>query len=223
MSDQTPDEPFVYDPPMDPLKVLFADDDLLVIDKPEGLLSVPGRPEAHKDSVATRAQALYPGARIVHRLDLDTSGVMVLAMNPEAHRHLGLQFERRHTKKTYIARVWGLIEAESGDIDLPMRVDWPNRPRQMICFEEGRPAQTHWQVLKREDTITRVELNPKTGRSHQLRVHMLSIGHPIIGDRLYAHEEALKAAPRLNLHAEKLSVRHPVGGAWMRFKAPCPF
>ncbi|MBO0346953.1 bifunctional tRNA pseudouridine(32) synthase/23S rRNA pseudouridine(746) synthase RluA [Roseibium limicola] len=216
--------PFVYDPPMEPfLEVLHQDDDLLLVIKPSGLLSVPGKAAEHKDCLEARAQAIYPQARIVHRLDMDTSGVMVLAMTPAAHRHLGLQFERRHTKKTYLARVWGQLEHDSGEIDLPLRCDWPNRPKQMVCFELGRKALTRYQVIERDDATTRVRLFPETGRSHQLRVHMLSLGHPIIGDRFYADDEALQAAQRLQLHAESLSLYHPNGGEWLTFEAPTPF
>lgn len=215
---------FVYDPPKEPfLEELHRDGDLLVIAKPSGLLSVPGKADDHKDCLEARAQALYPEARIVHRLDMDTSGVMVLAMNPEAHRHLGLQFERRHTRKTYVARVWGELETDAGEIDLPLRCDWPNRPKQMVCFDHGRRALTRYEVSAREGACTRVRLFPETGRSHQLRVHMLSLGHPILGDRFYAEGQALEAADRLQLHAESLSLHHPTGGAIMTFDAPCPF
>lgn len=151
-----------------------------------------------------------------------TSGVMVFAKTPHAQRHIGLQFEKRYTEKTYIARVAGHIHGESGHINLPLITDWPNRPMQHVNFERGKSAQTDWTVLNREDGATRVALRPKTGRSHQLRVHMLAIGHPILGDRLYAHDDAFRAAKRLQLHAETLRLRHPVGGEWMTFTAPCP-
>lgn len=215
---------FVYAPPLDPyLTVLQADDDLLVVDKPSGLLSVPGKAAHHADCIEKRAQERYPGARIVHRLDMDTSGVMVLAMNAAAHRHLGLQFERRKTLKTYVAEIWGHpLEAE-GEVDLPLVCDWPNRPKQMVSHEHGRPALTRWQVIERGEATTRVRLFPHTGRSHQLRVHMLAIGHPIIGDRFYAEGEALAASGRLALHAESLELHHPSGGQRVRFAAACPF
>ncbi|MEO1280227.1 MAG: RluA family pseudouridine synthase [Pseudomonadota bacterium] len=217
-------EPLIYAPPVEPhLDVLHADDDLLVIAKPSGLLSVPGKDPAHADCIDQRAKSLYSDARIVHRLDLDTSGVMVLARNKNAHRHLGLQFEKRQVTKTYVARVWGVMNDDAGEVDAPLICDWPNRPRQMIDHDRGRSAQTVWRVLTREPTATRVLLAPRTGRSHQLRVHMLSLGHPILGDNIYAHPDARKAAYRLQLHAETLSFRHPTGGRPMAFQAPCPF
>lgn len=215
---------FVYAPPLEPyLPVLHVDNDLLVVDKPSGLLSVPGKAEAHADCVESRARDRFPEARIVHRLDMDTSGVMVLAMNPTAHRHLGLQFERRKTAKTYLAEIWGHPEDDSGEVDLPLICDWPNRPRQMVSFEHGKPALTRWQVIERRARSTRVRLFPHTGRSHQLRVHMLSLGHPIVGDRFYAQGEALAASARLALHAESLELHHPTGGERVRFASDVPF
>jgi len=215
---------FVYDPPVEPyLTVLHRDGDLLVVDKPSGLLSVPGKAAEHSDCLEARARESFPEARIVHRLDMDTSGVMVLAMNAAAHRHLGLQFERRKTRKTYIAEVWGQMAADEGEVDLPLICDWPNRPKQMVSFEHGRPALTRWQVLERMEKTTRVRLFPHTGRSHQLRVHMLALGHPIIGDRFYAEGEALSASGRLALHAESLELHHPASGERVAFEAECPF
>lgn len=215
---------FVYDPPVEPyLDVLHRDDDLLVVDKPSGLLSVPGKAAEHADCLEARSRDRFPEARIVHRLDMDTSGVMVLAMNAAAHRHLGLQFERRKTRKTYVAEVWGQMVGDEGEVDLPLVCDWPNRPKQMVSFEHGRPALTRWQVLERTEKTTRVRLFPHTGRSHQLRVHMLALGHPIIGDRFYAEGEALSAFHRLALHAESLEFHHPSGGERVAFEAMCPF
>ena len=211
-------------PPTEPyLPVLHSDGDLLVISKPSGLLSVPGRGPALADCVASRAAALHPGALIVHRLDMDTSGVMVLARNRQAQGHLGRQFEQRQIGKTYVARVWGTITANAGNIDAPLICDWPNRPRQIIDPLHGKSAQTAWQVMDREANATRIHLMPKTGRSHQLRVHMLSIGHPILGDNLYAHPEALTAADRLQLHAQSLSLTHPSTGDEITFADVCPF
>jgi len=215
---------FVYDPPVDPyLPVLHADEDLLVIDKPSGLLSVPGKAPEHADCVERRAREAFEDARIVHRLDMDTSGVMVLARNPAAHRHLGLQFERRKTAKTYVAEVWGHPAADEGEIELPLICDWPNRPKQMVSFEFGKPAKTRWQVVSRKDRTTRMRLYPHTGRSHQLRVHMLALGHPIIGDRFYAEGAALCASARLALHAESLEFHQPADGARIRFVSEVPF
>ncbi|MEM8794345.1 MAG: pseudouridine synthase [Pseudomonadota bacterium] len=205
------------------MRIIYSDEAIIVIDKPAGLLTVPGKAEAHRDCLESRIQNDFPQARIVHRLDMDTSGVVVLAMNAAAHRHLGLQFERRHVEKTYIADLYGVLRAASGEIDLPLRCDWPNRPRQMVDLEQGRAAFTRFEVISRGTASTRVRLFPKTGRSHQLRVHMLVLGHPILGDPLYAYDAALTAAPRLSLHAERLSVYHPVGGRRLTFESPVPF
>jgi len=212
---------FVYAPSKAPLSYLFTNNDLIIVEKPSGLLSVPGKTEP--DCLEARIRADFPEALTIHRLDMATSGVMVFARNPNAQRHIGLQFEKRMTEKTYLARIWGQLAKNEGQIDLPLITDWPNRPRQMVCHERGKPSLTAWKVLKREDQATYVALFPKTGRSHQLRVHMLAIGHPILGDRLYAHEEAFTAAPRLQLHAHKLKMRKPTGGDWIEFESPCPF
>ena len=215
---------FIYNPPVEPrLSVIYRDDDLLVLDKPSGLLTVPGKAPEHGECLEKRARGTCPEARIVHRLDMDTSGIVVLALNAKAHRHLGLQFERRHIKKTYIARVWGLVEKDNGTIDLPLICDWPNRPRQMVDHERGKSAQTDWQVLARQDNSTRVKLTPLTGRSHQLRVHMLSLGHVILGDNIYADALALAAADRLQLHAQSLILFHPADGRTCEFESKCPF
>lgn len=211
-----------YNPPNDPLVILHHDHELLLVDKPSGLLSVPGKGEHLADCLIARIQAVFPEALLVHRLDRDTSGVMVFAMTPHAQRHLGLQFEKRQVKKTYIARVFGHVEGKDGTVDLPLIVDWPNRPKQHVDFENGKPAVTDWKVLKREENATRMRLFPQTGRSHQLRVHMLELGHPILGDPFYAEGDALDA-PRLMLHAESLRLRHPDGGKGLTFKAKCPF
>jgi len=211
-----------YSPPMDPLDVLHLDHEVILVDKPAGLLSVPGKGPHLADCLLTRVQAAFPDALLVHRLDRDTSGVMIFAMTPYAQRHLGLQFEKRMTKKTYVARVWGVPAEKSGTIDLPLIVDWPNRPLQMVCHETGKPAQTDWRVIKDEGTTARVRLTPHTGRSHQLRVHMLSLGHPILGDPFYAKGEALEF-PRLMLHSEELRFKHPDGGQSTKVRSKVPF
>jgi tRNA pseudouridine32 synthase / 23S rRNA pseudouridine746 synthase len=203
--------------------ILHSDTQLLVLNKPSGLLSVPAKPPGCQDCLETRARAAFPGALLVHRLDMDTSGLMVFARTRLAQRHLGWQFERRQIAKTYIARVAGHLPEDEGVVDLPLICDWPNRPRQMVSFERGKEAVTEWRVLAREPDATRVELKPRTGRSHQLRVHMLALGHPILGDGFYAHSEARAAADRLQLHALRLGMRHPDGGAWTEFEAPVPF
>lgn len=212
-----------YDPPQTPLDVIHCDDDLLLVNKPSGLLSVPGKAAEHADCFQSRLTKVYPSSLLVHRLDMDTSGVMVFAMNPKSQRHLGLQFERRHMEKTYIAEVFGTVADDAGEVDLPLIVDWPNRPLQKVCHDTGKAAQTNWQVIARGEGRTRLRLSPKTGRSHQLRVHMKAIGHPILGDRFYAGSDALKASSRLMLHAESLCFFHPTGGARRKFTAPCPF
>lgn len=211
-----------YNPPQDPLDILHDDHELLFVDKPSGLLSVPGKGAHLADCLIARVQAVFPEALLVHRLDRDTSGVMVFAKSPHAQRHLGLQFEKRGTKKTYIARVFGRLEPKTGTVDLPLIVDWPNRPLQKVCHETGKAAVTDWRVVRASDAETRVRLMPKTGRSHQLRVHMLALGHPILGDPFYATGAALEH-PRLMLHSEKLQLRHPDGGAGMRITAKAPF
>lgn len=214
---------FTYAPPDEPVRVIHADHEVLLVDKPAGLLSVPGKGDHLADCMIVRVQKLYPEALLVHRLDLDTSGVMVFALTRHAQRVLGLQFEERQTKKVYRARLWGRLEPKEGRVDLPLIVDWPNRPRQHVNHETGKPAQTDWRVLGYEDSgNTRVRLYPLTGRSHQLRVHMQSLGHPILGDPLYA-EGAARDFPRLMLHAESLRFRHPESGKGMSFSAPCPF
>jgi len=211
-----------YAPPQTPLRILHEDAQLLVVEKPSGLLSVPGKGEALADCLIARLQAVHPEALLVHRLDRDTSGVMVFARTPAAQRHLGLQFERRRLVKVYVARVWGRVEAESGTVDLPIIVDWPNRPLQKIDHETGRPAQTDWKLVSRGEDESRLRLFPRTGRSHQLRLHMREIGHPILGDSLYA-TGAARDFPRLMLHAEGLKLRHPDGGGWMKFTSDVPF
>ena len=211
-----------YAPPDGPLDILHDDHEILVVQKPSGLLSVPGRGEHLADCLLSRVQAVFPQALLVHRLVRDTSGLMIFAQTPHAQRHLGLQFEKRKTKKTYVARVWGQPAENEGIVNLPLIVDWPNRPRQMVDHENGREAITHWKVLRREGNEARVRLTPETGRSHQLRVHMLELGHPILGDPFYATGEARKAE-RLMLHAESLRVRHPDGGKGVTFKVAAPF
>ncbi len=218
-----PPTPLVYAPPTAPLAVIHADAALLALDKPAGLLTVPGKPEGHEDCLESRAQALYPEARIVHRLDRPTSGVVVMARDAAAHRLLGLGFEKRRTEKTYIARVAGAVAGAEGEIDAPVCGDWPRRPRQMVHPVHGKPAVTRWRVLARGQGATRVELRPVHGRTHQLRVHMAWIGHPILGDEFYAPPEIRAAADRLQLHAARLVLRHPMGGDPLALEAPCPF
>ncbi len=211
-----------YDPPHDPLVILHHDHQVLLVDKPAGLLSVPGKAEDLADCLLARVQAAFPEALLVHRLDRDTSGVMIFAVTPHAQRHLGLQFEHRQTKKTYIARVWGEMATKMGTVDLPLIVDWPNRPLQHVNHETGKPAVTDYRVVRVGKGESRVRLMPCTGRSHQLRVHMQSLGHPILGDPFYA-TGAARDFPRMMLHSETLQFRHPDGGAGIRVTAKCPF
>ncbi|NNK78733.1 MAG: RNA pseudouridine synthase [Litoreibacter sp.] len=212
----------VYAPPQDPLVILHDDAQILAVDKPAGLLSVPGKGAHLADCLISRVQAVFPEALLIHRLDRDTSGVMVFALTRAAQRHLGLQFEKRQTRKIYVARVWGHVAEKEGVINLPLIVDWPNRPLQHVNYETGKEAITEYRVQRYEDETTRVRLMPKTGRSHQLRVHMKELGHPILGDPFYASGAALDA-PRMMLHAESLRLRHPDGGRGMEFRAKCPF
>ena len=211
-----------YSPPDTPLEVIHADHEILVVHKPHGLLSVPGRGEHLADCQLSRVQDAFPTALLVHRLDRDTSGLMIFALTRPAQRHLGLQFERRQVKKAYVARLWGELSPKTGTVDLPLIVDWPNRPKQMVCHENGKPALTDWKVLRHEEGTTRVRFFPQTGRSHQLRVHALSLGHPILGDPFYAEGPA-REYDRMMLHAEELRLRHPDGGAGQRFFCKAPF
>ncbi len=214
-----------YNPPSEPwLHILYQDSHIMVVNKPGGLLSVPGRLPEHHDSIMLRVQRDYPTAQSVHRLDMATSGVIVVALTKAAERELKRQFREREPQKTYIARIWGHPAAEKGMVDLPLICDWPNRPMQKVCFDTGKAAQTEWRVTDYCDEAScRVELKPITGRSHQLRVHMLALGHPILGDRFYAHPEALAMADRLLLHAESLTITHPAYGTPMTFRQPAGF
>jgi tRNA pseudouridine32 synthase/23S rRNA pseudouridine746 synthase len=216
---------FDYRPPPG-LDIVHEDDRLIVVNKPSGLLTVPGKDPSLADCLEARVQARYadrPATKVVHRLDKDTSGLLLLAFDKAALGALGSQFEHRKVEKYYVARVWGDIVGESGLIDLPLATDWENKPRQRVDHERGRASRTEWQVLAREGGITRVRLVPLTGRTHQLRVHMLALGHPILGDTFYAPPDAQAAADRLQLHAEMLGFSHPADGEWRQFIVPAPF
>lgn len=207
---------------------LYADDILLVVDKPSGLLSVPGRGADKQDCLATCVQAHYPDARIVHRLDMATSGLMVMARGAAAQRELSRAFAAREVKKRYVAVVAGRLDAPSegwGTIDLPIIVDWPNRPLRIVDHQRGKPSLTRWRVLGYEEGIsgTRVELEPITGRSHQLRIHLRELGHPILGDSLYAPPGVQAQAGRLLLHACSLSFAHPATRNEVAFECLAPF
>ena len=213
----------VYHPPLEPyISILHRDEGFLVLDKPSGLLSVPGRHPALSDSLATRVQKQFPHAQMINRLDKDTSGLVLMSLKRQAHAAIAAQFETRTTQKSYVAVVWGHVKEDEGLIDLPLAIDPDNKPRHRVDHDRGKPAQTRWQVLERNERTTRLRLFPLTGRTHQLRVHMKAFGHVILGDEFYAKREALAAADRLLLHAEELSFRHPDGNI-MTFTAPCPF
>lgn len=211
------------------LSPLFADDALLVFNKPAGLLCVPGRGEGKQDCLSARVQALWPEALTVHRLDMATSGLVVMGRNPLTQRRLSEAFAQRLIDKRYTAVVHGDVLASVGSthgvIDAPLTVDWPRRPRSKVCADTGKPSTTHWHILAQEDSphgpLTRLALQPITGRTHQLRVHLLHIGHPIVGDALYAPDPT--HSPRLLLHAQCLTLPHPSTGQSLRFESPCPF
>ncbi|WP_250656676.1 pseudouridine synthase [Alkalimarinus coralli] len=205
------------------IPIIYQDDDVIVAVKPNGLLSVPGRAPENKDCLISRIQQTRPEALIVHRLDCETSGLVVLACNKESHRELSRQFHDRETRKRYVAVVDGVLSEDEGEINLPLIADWPNRPRQMVDFERGKPSQTHYKVLSRSADTTRVELTPITGRSHQLRVHMLSLGHAILGDKLYGADHIIAKSPRMLLHALELGFKHPTTEEFRVYQYPAEF
>ncbi len=231
---------FIYQPPTNPIEIIFQDEQLLVVNKPSGLLSVPGRLEEHKDNLITRLESQFGQLYSIHRLDMDTSGLMVIARDKNTLSEVSRQFQQRKVNKIYQAVVWGTPTLKQGSVDLPLICDWPNRPKQKICHETGKASITHYQTLKsqtlksqtlyiqtpdsqnlfsqqnqQKETISFIALYPLTGRSHQLRVHMQALGHPILGDEFYAHDKALFAldktvSNRLMLHASNLAITHPV-------------
>jgi tRNA pseudouridine32 synthase/23S rRNA pseudouridine746 synthase len=205
------------------LPVVFRDEHLLVLDKPSGLLAVPGRGPDLQDCLSARAQVIFPTALVVHRLDRDTSGVLLMALDAATQRDLNRQFAEQAVRKRYVAIVYGAPPEDEGTIDLPMRKDFDRPPRHMIDSVDGRPARTEWRVIERQADRSRLAVFPKTGRSHQIRLHLMTIGHPILGDNLYAHPQALAMSARLLLHAEELSVTHPATGRETTWRAPCPF
>ncbi|MBU2068812.1 MAG: RluA family pseudouridine synthase [Gammaproteobacteria bacterium] len=216
--------PFVYAPPIEPwLEVLYQDKDLIVLNKPSGLLTNPGRGPQLADSLLSRVQQQYPLAQLVHRLDMATSGVVVIALRRKAEAALKQQFADRIVRKRYLAMVWGKLAQSSGSIDVPLLADSDNPPKQKICFHSGKAAITHYRVLQQLADRALVELQPVTGRSHQLRMHMLHLGHPILGDAFYAHPGALAAAPRLLLHAAELQLFQPYNGKPLHFSADSDF
>ena len=209
----------------DLLQVVHEDAHLLVLHKPAGLLTIPGQSPSQQDCLITRAHQRWPDALIVHRLDMATSGLLLMGRGAEAQRRLSAAFAERRVAKRYTAVVAGQIASEEGQVALPLLCDWPNRPRQKVDPIHGKPALTRWRVLARqpaEDT-TRLDLEPVTGRSHQLRVHLLAIGHPIVGDELYAPPSWQRAAPRLLLHATHVALQHPLRDETLEFSDPSPF
>ena len=213
-----------YHPPIEGPSVIHVDDQLLVVDKPSGLLSVPGRGDDKQDCVISRLQRNWPEAMIAHRLDMSTSGLLVVARGEAMQREMYRLFRERAVDKRYVAAVAGLIADDVGEIDLPLICDWPNRPRQMVSHELGKPSLTRFRVLSRDPArnATVVELEPVTGRSHQLRVHLAALGHPILGDDLYAGSAAGRAT-RLLLHAAEIAFPHPADGQPAIFRCPAPF
>lgn len=214
-----------YNPPQEPwLDLVYRDDYIAVVNKPSGLLSVPGNQPQYYDSAMSRVKEKYGFCEPAHRLDMATSGILLFALSKAADRELKRQFREREPKKYYQALVWGHVEHDHGVVELPLICDWENRPRQKICFERGKRAVTFYDVLQRyPNNTTRVKLTPITGRSHQLRLHMLALGHPILGDKFYAHPQAKALSPRLCLHAESLQIQHPISGETMEFTAPVGF
>ncbi len=208
--------------------IISFDAFLLAVDKSSGLLSVPGSGPEKADCLVARLQGEFPGARIVHRLDRDTSGVIVLARDAQTHRALSMSFQDRAVQKTYEALVAGHLEQDTGEVDLPLRKEELGSARQMVHMTEGKPSLTCYETISRGTSAagfeySRVRLTPKTGRSHQLRVHMLAIGHPILGDDLYASGDVLQARPRLCLHASAIEFVHPQTRERTMFEAACPF
>lgn len=225
-----------YAPPPDTgLALCYQDEHCLVVNKPSGLLSVPGRGADKADCMVARVRQTFPDAIIVHRLDMATSGLLLLARSKATERTLSLAFQRREVHKRYEAVVAGLVAAPSGEINLPLSPDWENRPLQKIDPKDGKPSKTRFRVLAwhragdsgspwtGQGDCTRVELEPVTGRSHQLRLHMQALGHPLLGDEFYAPPEIIARASRLLLHASWLDFPHPVSGERLQVSAPAPF
>ena len=215
---------FIYSPPQEDLVIVYEDDDLVVIEKPAGLLSVPGRLPEHQDSAYLRVLAQFPQAKITHRLDMATSGILMFAKHRDAEVAVSKMFQARTVDKHYIALVQGQLDAE-GCVEVPLITDWENRPRQIVHFELGKPAKTLYQALSydTETDITRVLLTPITGRSHQLRVHMQYIGHPITGDKLYHPEPTRSPLKRMALHASFLAFQQPLSGQSVAIHGRVPF
>ncbi len=207
------------------LRVIHEDEALLVLDKPAGLLAVPGRGADKQDCLAARVQACWPNALVVHRLDMATSGLMLFARSAQLQSHLSRDFAARRIEKHYVAVVDGRPPAAAGCIELPLTADWPRRPLQKVDVEHGKPSRTDWQVIGFDEHLqaTRLALQPWTGRTHQLRVHLQAIGHPILGDALYAPSAVQARADRLLLHASELRLAHPLSGDLLHLHCAAPF
>jgi tRNA pseudouridine32 synthase/23S rRNA pseudouridine746 synthase len=213
----------LYAPPLTVVDFVHVDDGLIAINKPAGLLSVPGRGEDKADCAAARVHAEYPDALTVHRLDMATSGLLLFARGKAMQRALSGLFERGEMAKRYVADVWGTPKPDAGEISLPLVTDWPRRPLQKVDWDVGKPSVTRYETLASSGPTSRLQLTPLTGRSHQLRVHLAELGHPILGDEFYAHSDALAARPRLALHATALRFVNPGTGEAMTLDSPCPF
>ena len=207
----------------DDLLIHYRDAYLLVLEKPSGLLSVPGRGPDLQDCLSSRIQTRFPTARVVHRLDRDTSGLMIMALDKASQRNISLQFEERKVRKIYECIVQGTPAQHSGCITLPIGRDLTRPPRYKIDHENGGSSETSWSVLKNHDNTTRLQIEPLTGRSHQIRLHLASIDHPILGDPLYADATAFEAADRLLLHAREIQFSHPLTGNILSWQSSCPF
>jgi tRNA pseudouridine32 synthase/23S rRNA pseudouridine746 synthase len=207
------------------LNILYIDDALIVLNKPAGLLSVPGRGNEKQDCLTARVQQEYPEVLSVHRLDMETSGIIIMARNANVHRQLGQLFEQRKIHKRYVAIVDGRVKTPTGSIDLPLCSDWPNRPRQKVDADHGKPAMTRYRLLQyiSEENCSLLELTPLSGRTHQLRVHLMSLGHPIHGDRLYATRDIVEKSSRLLLHASYLAFKHPLSREPIEIESEPPF
>jgi len=215
---------FHYDPPVQPwLDTIYKDKDMIVFNKPAGILSVPGRDVERHDSMYTRLLAKHPNSHTVHRLDLATSGVIIFALRKDAERALKIQFQERDTKKVYFARVFGFIKQDKGCIDLALSKDIDNPPKHKVDIALGKASKTFYEVVSYGKQSTLVKLVPVTGRTHQLRLHMMAIGHPILGDDFYADPVALNLSPRLLLHASQISIQHPYTKKTVCFKTDVPF
>lgn len=215
----------ILTPTSEAWQLLYQDQHLLVVNKPAMLLTVPGRHPANFDCLVTRVQQQFPTAQVVHRLDYDTSGLVILPLTKSALSHISKQFQARTVKKNYQALVQGKVSTDSGSIDAPIVADAERRPLYKICHKDGKASLTHYQTISYDERLdlSRLALSPVTGRSHQLRVHLLSIGHPIIGDTLYGDAENIALSPRLCLHAATIVFSHPETGQSLKFDAPAPF